>query len=61
MLSIVTQFLPNRSQYVMMDDRRTKLVYVESRVLQDSVLGPVLFLLYTSDFFFNTGAIAYRL
>ena len=38
-LSILTQFLSDRSQHVMVD--------VVSGVLQGSVLGPLLFILYT--------------
>ena len=51
MLSILTQFLSNRSQHVIVDGFRSKLFNVVSRVLQGSVLGPLLFLLYTSDIF----------
>ena len=51
MLSILTQFPSNRSQHVMVDGCRSKLVNVVSRVLQGSVLGPLLFLLYTSQLF----------
>ena len=51
MLSILTQFLFNRSQNVMVDGRRSKLVDVVSGVPQGSVLGPLLFLLYTSELF----------
>ena len=50
-LSILTQFLSNRSQPVMVDGRRSKLVSIVSGVQHCSVLGPLLFLLYTSKFF----------
>ena len=50
-LSILIQFLSNRSQHVMVDGCRSKLVNVMSGVPQGSVLGPLLFLLYSSEFF----------
>ena len=50
MLSILTQFLSDRSQHVMVDGCRSKLVNV-SGVPQGNVLGPLLFLLYTSELF----------
>ena len=50
-LSILTQFLSNRSQHVMVDGCRSKLVNVVSGVPKGSVLGPLLFLLYTSELF----------
>ena len=50
-LSILTQFLSNRSQQVMVAGCRSKLVNVVSGVSQSSVLGSLLFLLYTSDLF----------
>ena len=49
-LSVLTQFLSNRSQYVLVDGCRSKLVNVVSGVPQGSVLGPQLFLLITTDF-----------
>ena len=50
-LSILTQFLSNQSQHVMVDGCRSKLVTVVSGVPQVCVLGPLLFLLYTSKLF----------
>ena len=51
MLSIMTQFLSDRSQHIMVDGCRSKLVNVVSGVPQGSVLGPLLFLLCTSELF----------
>ena len=50
-LSIRTLFLSNRSQHVMVDGCRSKLVDVVSGVPQGSVLGSLLFFLYTSELF----------
>ena len=44
-------FLSNRSQHVMEDGCRSKLVDVVSGVPQGCVFGPLLFLLYTSELF----------
>ena len=44
-LSVLTQFLSNKSQYVLVDECRSKLVTVVSEVPQGSVLGRLLFLL----------------
>ena len=51
MFSILTKFLSNRSQHVMVDGCRSKLVDVVSGVPHGSVLGPLLFLLHTSELF----------
>ena len=50
-MSVLTQFLTNRSQHILVDGCRSKLVKVVSGVPQGSVLGPLLFLLYTSERF----------
>ena len=50
-LSVLTQFLSNQSQYVVVDGCRSKLVNVVSGVPQGSVLSPQLFLLYTAELF----------
>ena len=50
-LSVLTMFLSNRSQFVLVGGYRSKLVNVVSGVPQGSVLGMLLFLLYTSELF----------
>ena len=50
-MSMLTQFPSNRSQQVMVDGCRSILVNVVSGVQQGSVLGPFLFLLFTSELF----------
>ena len=51
MLSVLTQFLSNRSQFVLVDGCCSKLVNVVSGVPQGSVLGLLLFHLFTSELF----------
>ena len=53
--SILTQFISNRSQHVMLDSCQSKLVNVASGVPQSRVLGPSLFLLVHLGGFFHTG------
>ena len=53
--SILTQFLSNRSQLVMVDGCRSKLANVVSGVTRGSVLVPLLLILYTSELFFHFG------
>ena len=50
-LSVLTQFLSNRSQYVVVDGWRIKLVNVVLEVPQGSILRPQLLLLYTAELF----------
>ena len=50
-LSVLTQFLSNWLQYVVVDGCCSKLVNMVSGVPEGSVLGPQLFLLYTSELF----------
>ena len=48
---VLTQFLSNRSQYVLVDGCRSKLVNIVSGMPQGSVLGPLLLFLDTSELF----------
>ena len=51
MLSVLTQFLSSRSQHVVVDGCRSKLVNLVSGVPKGRVLDPQFFLLYTTELF----------
>ena len=51
LLSILTQFLSNQSQYVVVGGCVIKLVNVVSEVPRESILGLQLFLLYRAELF----------
>jgi hypothetical protein len=51
MLSIIEQFLHGRRQHVVVDGSNSEFVDVVSAVPQGSVLGPLLFVVYTADLF----------
>ena len=52
-LSILTEFLSNRLQRVVVDGQFNDCRNVILSVLQGSVLGPLLFILYTIDMWFG--------
>ena len=57
-LSVLTQFLSNRSQYVLVDGCRSKLVNVVSGVPQGVFVGPVVVPSVHLGTFFHSGELA---
>jgi len=49
LLAWLTSYLTSRSQYTVLNGQRSSLSHVTSGVPQGSVLGPTLFVLYTSE------------
>ena len=58
-LSILPQFLSNLSKHAMVYGFRSKQVNIVSGVLQGSVLGALLLILYISDLFLKNNLIVY--
>ena len=50
-MSICREFLSNRRQRVVVDDATSEWVQIVSGVPQGSVLGPLLFIFYTTEMF----------
>ena len=51
MLSICTEFLPDRRQRVVVDGAASEGIQIISGAPQGSSFGPLLFILYTSEMF----------
>ena len=53
LLSLLTDFLRNRKQRVILNGQSSSWANINAGVLQGSILGPVLFLIYINDLSHN--------
>ena len=53
LLSLLTDFLRNRKQRVILNGQSSSWANINAGVLQGSILGPVLFLIYINDLSYN--------
>ena len=49
LLETLTNYLNDRKQRVILNGQHSKWAYIEAGVPQSSILGPLLFLIYTND------------
>ena len=48
-MALLTDFLSNRKQRVVLNDQHSSWTDIKAGVLQGSILGPLLFLVYIKD------------
>ena len=49
-LNLVSSYLENRKQYTEIDNIKSNMLSIITGVLQGSILGPLLFIIYINDF-----------
>ena len=60
LLSIVTDFLNNRKQIIVLNDQNSPWTLIEARVPQGSILGVLLILTYINGLSHNLASLAWR-